>query len=162
ATPACVVLRSLTVITRGGPSILLTGPTNGTDSDFATWQGGGTCGCPFAPTIYRDADGDGWGGSEDSIVCTSSPGYVSSKGDCDDANAAVHPGAAEVCNGIDDNCDGRVDDMAQAPGLAAWWRGEGNANDATGLHDGTLVAPASYAPGEVGQAFSLHDLGYVG
>jgi hypothetical protein len=32
--------------------------------------------------------------------------------DCDDADATVHPGAAEVCNGVDDNCNGRVDDVA--------------------------------------------------
>jgi hypothetical protein len=29
--------------------------------------------------------------------------------DCDDADAAVYPGAIEVCNGIDDNCDGLID-----------------------------------------------------
>jgi hypothetical protein len=37
-------------------------------------------------------------------------GYTTCQGDCDDHNAAVHPGATEVCNGIDDNCDGHVDE----------------------------------------------------
>ena len=37
-------------------------------------------------------------------------GYVTCDGDCDDHNAAVHPGAAETCNGIDDDCDGHVDE----------------------------------------------------
>ncbi len=31
-------------------------------------------------------------------------------GDCDDSHADVHPGATEVCNGIDDNCNGLVDE----------------------------------------------------
>jgi hypothetical protein len=39
--------------------------------------------------------------------------------DCDDGNAAVHPGAPEICNKVDDNCDGVVDEgcgPAPAPG----------------------------------------------
>jgi ribosomal protein S19 len=36
--------------------------------------------------------------------------------DCDDKNAAVHPGAPEVCgNGVDDNCDGRIDEGCPTP-----------------------------------------------
>jgi hypothetical protein len=60
----------------------------------------GTTSCACA-----DADGDGYadcrGGCNPSgVTC----------GDCDDTRAAVHPGATEVCNGRDDNCDGRVDE----------------------------------------------------
>jgi cysteine-rich repeat protein len=45
-----------------------------------------------------DADGDTYG-----------PG-VACGGDCNDAAAAVHPGATETCNGVDDNCNGTTDD----------------------------------------------------
>jgi uncharacterized repeat protein (TIGR03803 family) len=63
-------------------------------------------------TYYRDADGDGYGAMGDSIwACSAPAGYVGQSGDCDDANVLVHPGAIEICNnGLDDNCDGRVDE----------------------------------------------------
>jgi len=40
-------------------------------------------------------------------------------------------------------------------GLVSWWPGDGNANDLTGANHGTLVGGATFAPGFVGQAFSL-------
>jgi hypothetical protein len=47
-------------------------------------------------------------------------------------------------------------------GLVSWWPGEGNANDVIGTNNGTLVGGASYAAGEVGQAFSFDGTnGYV-
>jgi hypothetical protein len=44
----------------------------------------------------------------------------------------------------------------QPSGLVSWWRGEGNANDQMGLNNGTLENGASFALGEVGDAFSLN------
>jgi hypothetical protein len=51
----------------------------------------------------NDTDGDGYG----------SPGDAScpkAGNDCDDTNPAINPGATESCNGVDDNCDGHVDE----------------------------------------------------
>ncbi|MFN0275107.1 MAG: MopE-related protein, partial [Chitinophagales bacterium] len=64
-------------------------------------------------TYYADADGDTYGdASSTTSTCTGSApsGYVSDNTDCNDANAAVNPGATEVCNGIDDDCDGNTDE----------------------------------------------------
>ena len=61
-------------------------------------------------TFYRDADGDGYGNPADVASGSTPPsGYVSSSGDCNDANPAINPGAAEICNGVDDNCDAITD-----------------------------------------------------
>ena len=49
------------------------------------------------------------GGSETINDCEQPPGYASLSGDCDDANEAISPAAVEVCNGIDDDCDGQID-----------------------------------------------------
>ncbi|MBM74804.1 MAG: hypothetical protein CMK59_05350 [Proteobacteria bacterium] len=71
-----------------------------------------------AITWYLDIDGDGFGSifvTQD--ACTepqAPPGYyfVLDQSDCDDTRASVYPGAIEVCNGLDDDCDGGVDQDA--------------------------------------------------
>jgi hypothetical protein len=79
---------------------------NGKDDNCngQTDEGAGT-------TYYQDSDGDGYGNPAVSIQACSQPaGYVTNNTDCNDADAAVHPGAAEICNGKDDNCNGQVDE----------------------------------------------------
>jgi hypothetical protein len=62
---------------------------------------------------YPDGDGDGFGdaaGEPTLAACGEAPdGFVADATDCDDGDAAAHPGAAEACNGVDDDCDGTVD-----------------------------------------------------
>lgn len=60
---------------------------------------------------FPDGDGDGYGdANSQQFSCTPLPGYVADGTDCDDGNASVNPGAAEVCgDGIDNNCDGLTD-----------------------------------------------------
>ncbi len=71
-------------------------------------------GFPSVPTtLYADSDGDGYGNAAVSIqACSTLAGYVSNATDCDDNNSAIYPGATEICNNLDDNCDGQIDENA--------------------------------------------------
>ena len=65
-------------------------------------------------TYYRDADGDTFGTSGDQKgACSAPAGYVSNHSDCDDTQRTIHPGAPELCDGIDNDCDTTVDDGAK-------------------------------------------------
>jgi hypothetical protein len=69
-------------------------------------------------TWYADADGDGYGDAGQTVEgCDPGEGWTEEPGDCDDSEAAVHPGAEEICNGIDDDCDGETDEGLQQ----LWW-----------------------------------------
>ncbi len=64
-----------------------------------------------ASETYADRDGDGFGDAGTSeLSCDAPSGYVEDGTDCDDDDAAVNPDAPEVCNALDDDCDGLVDD----------------------------------------------------
>ncbi|SEU37223.1 Alpha-tubulin suppressor [Myxococcus fulvus] len=70
-------------------------------------------------TYYRDADGDGYGAASQSTqACASPTGHVSNASDCDDASANIRPGASEVCDSVDNNCNGSVDEGVQS----RWYR----------------------------------------
>jgi len=61
-------------------------------------------------TYYADADGDGYGSDVSTTQACSVPvGYVSIGGDCNDNNNSINPDAVEICNGVDDDCDGNID-----------------------------------------------------
>ena len=71
----------------------------------------------LAPSIqlwYPDDDGDGYGDyARAAVGCAQPPGTTEDFHDCDDTDAAVHPGASDdVCNGVDDDCDGDFDEGA--------------------------------------------------
>jgi hypothetical protein len=67
--------------------------------------------------LYPDQDGDGYGVASASPLsvtgCAKMSGYAVLMGDCNDRSAAIHPGASDVCNLLDDNCDGRIDEQAR-------------------------------------------------
>jgi len=64
-------------------------------------------------TYYQDLDGDGFGEiTQELITCESTPptGFVADNTDCDDAEAESNPSREEVCDGIDNDCNGMIDD----------------------------------------------------
>ncbi|GJM36204.1 MAG: hypothetical protein DHS20C18_52050 [Saprospiraceae bacterium] len=62
-------------------------------------------------TYYADTDGDGYGDVLNTVeACTAPNGFVANNTDCDDTNGAIHPAATEVCDGVDNNCNGMIDE----------------------------------------------------
>jgi hypothetical protein len=63
-------------------------------------------------TFYADADGDGYGdAARPTTACLAPEGYDVRSDDCNDRDAAIHPEADELCNTLDDDCDGQTDSV---------------------------------------------------
>jgi hypothetical protein len=106
------------------------------------------------PEWYGDADGDGYPDPSRVVrACIAPEGFVGPEGacpapprgphtcpsDCRDGDASIHPGAAERCDGLDQDCDGAADDDAtDAP---IWYEDA----DSDG-HVGTFVSRECEAP----------------
>ncbi|HEY8432040.1 MAG TPA: putative metal-binding motif-containing protein, partial [Sandaracinaceae bacterium] len=60
---------------------------------------------------YVDLDGDGFGSPRSGVIrsCVPVPNASLRGTDCDDTNPAIHPGAAELCDGLDNDCNGAAD-----------------------------------------------------
>ena len=88
---------------------------------LSTSTGSAYCSVPSCPVVswFRDADGDAFGNGTDAVLsCVQPLGYVTAAGDCNDASAAANPSATEACDGLDNDCDAVVNDVAR-PGAVA-------------------------------------------
>jgi Putative metal-binding motif/FG-GAP-like repeat len=93
-----------------------------------------------APLWYQDNDGDGYGDSALTGNCQAPSGYVGQGGDCNDAESAISPAASELCDGLDQNCNGAVDDYALDASL---WFAD---TDGDGYGDAATVTSSCEAP----------------
>jgi hypothetical protein len=65
-------------------------------------------------TFFEDADDDGFGDPKSTMeFCVPDDGWVEDARDCDDSDPTINPGAPEVCNGLDNDCDERPDIPAE-------------------------------------------------
>lgn len=97
------------------------------DCDGSTDEG-------LARDYFVDIDGDGYGADSTRVSTCAPPTtlrHVLRGGDCDNFNDAVHPGASEICNFVDENCNGAVDEGLTT---STWYLDED--------HDGYGVAAA--------------------
>ena len=101
---------------------------------------------PLDPdTFYFDADLDGWGNSEITVVgCNLPDGYVPYGGDCDDDDANRAPAKNEECDGIDNDCDEEIDEGVRAEDAFVWYLDEDRDGHGSSLASGIVrscVAP---------------------
>ncbi len=96
------------------------------------------CGGAGQASLYADGDGDGFGTGVAEERCLGTEGYAEQSGDCDDAVAAIYPGAAEVCgDNIDQNCDNQVDTDG-----TVWLYSDGD-QDGYGAANGQMGCPTA-------------------
>lgn len=116
--------------------------------------------------IIIDEDGDGYAVFNDCNI-------LNDNGiDCNDTDSSINPGAIEICDGIDNDCDGYSDINASQIGcitppsnMISWWDGDSitgtTAEDIQGNNNGTLPNGINTTSGKVGDAFSFDGSNYM-
>ena len=100
-------------------------------SDFTPIVVQGSSSSGNAMVVVRDAvdqDGDGYGPSDD----------------CDDSDSSVYPGATEYCDGVDNNCDGTVDEDSAVDALTWYEDADGDTYGNASSTDTACTQPTGY------------------
>ena len=105
---------------------------------------------------YADSDHDGYGNASTSAhQCSQPSGYVADATDCDDTHATVYPGAPEYCDGLDNDCDGDVDEDGDVVDGTTYYAD----SDIDGLGDPDTTIDACSAPsGYADNAYDCDDV----
>jgi hypothetical protein len=116
---------------------------------------------------YRDADGDGYGNPELVIIeCDPQQGYVQGEEDlaveyqdCDDSNPLINPSQMEYCDGLDNNCDGDIDDADIDDVLPdrTWYIDEDGDGHGSLISDSTPIISCSQPQGYSGTNEDCND-----
>ena len=95
-----------------------------------------------ASTWYGDGDRDGYGDPALTLRACNQPAlYVANDQDCDDSDSSAYPGATEVCDGADNDCDSATDE-AGSTGETTWYRDA----DGDGYGDASVTTTACDQP----------------
>jgi|GEM_PF-5628697 len=110
---------------------------------------------------FIDEDGDQYGDAsgERKVQCWGEENFVANDGDCDDTDPEVNPRARELCNGLDDNCDGRADEEDHEGFYETFYAdedGDGFGTVRTGI-DGNTVEACEAPSGYVDNARDCDD-----
>jgi hypothetical protein len=118
--------------------------------------------CDGVDACWLDRDGDGVGGllpgAGDDLTCGNQPGEVAAGGDCLDAGPlgpTVRPGAEERCDGLDNDCDGAVDDADLDVSVVPTWLPDLDGDGFAGPGDGVTACAAP--PGHLATADDCDD-----
>ncbi|MFL5348622.1 MAG: putative metal-binding motif-containing protein [Hyalangium sp.] len=93
-------------------------------------------------TYYFDEDNDGYGDTKQPrVLCKPSQGWVALPNDCQPLNPRIHPNAVEECNGMDDDCNGYIDEGV----TTTWYRdGDGDGYGRADMQQQACVQPSGY------------------
>jgi hypothetical protein len=102
-------------------------------------------GATDATTYYADVDSDGFGDAATAIdLCTAPTDLVADGTDCDDDEPAAYPGATEVCDGIDNDCDGSADESGAVGETVFYIDADGDGAGDAGTSVTACFAPTGY------------------
>jgi len=124
------------------PVWVLLGACGGGDDDEDDVVAATVCEPEEKVRAWVDGDGDGYGGTIAVDVCFYTSLFVDNNDDCDDDDPDIHPLGEETCNGLDDDCDGEVDQGF--PRVEYFADGDG---DGFGDPDNAVVSACSVPPG---------------